>query len=59
MKVSDFGIVRDLEGTNAKASTFVGTLTYMSPERIAGEPYDAKVRDAEARAMGGWKGWNG
>ena len=43
VKVSDFGIVRDLEGTEAKASTFVGTLTYMSPERIAGEPYDAKA----------------
>ena len=41
--MSDFGIACDLEGTDAKASTFVGTLTYMSPERIAGEPYDEKV----------------
>jgi len=27
------------DGTQAKASTFVGTLTYMSPERISGEEY--------------------
>ena len=28
-----------MDGTQAKASTFVGTLTYMSPERISGEEY--------------------
>ena len=35
-KISDFGIVREMEDTLAKADTFVGTLTYMSPERISG-----------------------
>jgi serine/threonine protein kinase len=39
VKVSDFGIVREMESTVAKANTFVGTLTYMSPERISGEEY--------------------
>lgn len=34
VKVSDFGIVKELESTADKANTFVGTLTYMSPERI-------------------------
>ncbi|GMF16006.1 unnamed protein product [Phytophthora lilii] len=37
VKVSDFGIVREMENSMAKATTFVGTLTYMSPERIASE----------------------
>ena len=40
-KISDFGIVRELESTEAMASTFVGTWTYMSPERILGETYGA------------------
>jgi serine/threonine protein kinase len=39
VKVSDFGIVKEVENTVAQANTFVGTLTYMSPERISGEPY--------------------
>lgn len=37
VKISDFGIVREMENSMAKATTFVGTLTYMSPERIASE----------------------
>ncbi|RHY32485.1 hypothetical protein DYB32_002521 [Aphanomyces invadans] len=37
MKVSDFGIAKEMENSIAKAITFVGTLTYMSPERIASE----------------------
>lgn len=37
VKVSDFGIVKEMENSVAKATTFVGTLTYMSPERIASE----------------------
>lgn len=39
VKISDFGIVREMENSMAKATTFVGTLTYMSPERIASEAY--------------------
>jgi serine/threonine protein kinase len=34
VKVSDFGIVREVEDSGAVAETFVGTFTYMSPERI-------------------------
>ena len=38
VKVSDFGIVREMEDASM-ANTFVGTLSYMSPERIAGNSY--------------------
>ncbi len=37
MKVSDFGIVKEMGTAQSMANTFVGTLTYMSPERISGE----------------------
>lgn len=39
VKVSDFGISSHLDGTSDNAHTFVGTLTYMSPERLKGEHY--------------------
>jgi len=39
VKLSDFGISRQLEKTHAFSKTFVGTVTYMSPERLVGEPY--------------------
>uniref|UniRef100_A0AAV1UNV8 Serine/threonine protein kinase n=1 Tax=Peronospora matthiolae TaxID=2874970 RepID=A0AAV1UNV8_9STRA len=39
VKISDFGISRDLESTLAKATTFTGTLLYMAPERISGGTY--------------------
>ena len=40
VKVSDFGIVRELDPSDDdKASTFVGTLNYMSPERVSGGTY--------------------
>ncbi|KAF0686231.1 Aste57867_21936 [Aphanomyces stellatus] len=42
VKVSDFGIAKEMENSIAKATTFVGTLTYMSPERIASEAYSYK-----------------
>jgi len=42
IKISDFGIARKLEHSISMASTFTGTLTYMSPERISGESYDTK-----------------
>ena len=38
VKVSDFGIVREIADTQEMAKTFVGTLTYMSPERIRWAP---------------------
>ena len=37
VKVSDFGIVKEMGTAQSMANTFVGTLTYMSPERISGE----------------------
>ena len=47
VKISDFGIARNLDPESDKnlqtgeqqAKTFVGTLTYMSPERIGGGEY--------------------
>lgn len=39
VKISDFGVCSQLESTVANAHSFVGTVTYMSPERLRGEPY--------------------
>jgi len=39
VKISDFGIVRDVREGEIDVETFVGTMLYMSPERINGEPY--------------------
>ena len=38
-KVSDFGISAFVDNTLAQCHTFLGTVTYMSPERIDGQPY--------------------
>ncbi|KAF3332820.1 mitogen-activated protein kinase kinase 3 isoform X3 [Carex littledalei] len=38
-KITDFGISTELENTMALCATFVGTVTYMSPERIRNEGY--------------------
>lgn len=37
VKVSDYGCLRSLD--DALASTFTGTMTYLSPERISGQGY--------------------
>lgn len=39
IKVADFGISRALDKTNTFAHSFVGTVSYMSPERITAESY--------------------
>lgn len=40
IKICDFGVSSELEGSVAE--TFVGTGTYMAPERIQGSPYTVK-----------------
>lgn len=40
VKLSDFGISRTMDSTIAVANTFVGTSTYMSPERALGSNYN-------------------
>jgi len=42
VKLSDFGVSRVLEG-DAKGQTFVGTVGYMSPERLQGDKYTYKA----------------
>lgn len=41
-KLCDFGVSRELTNSLAMADTFVGTSTYMSPERIQGLTYGIK-----------------
>lgn len=41
-KLCDFGVLRELTNSMAMADTFVGTSTYMSPERIQGLTYSIK-----------------
>jgi len=38
-KLTDFGVSAQLENTMAACKTFVGTVTYMSPERLEGKVY--------------------
>ncbi|OQR88096.1 mitogen-activated protein kinase kinase [Achlya hypogyna] len=40
VKLTDFGLARELNGTFDMANTFVGTFKYMSPERIQNHPYN-------------------
>ena len=42
IKIGDFGISRVLMGGSDRASTFVGTPYYMSPEVLKHEQYDEK-----------------
>lgn len=39
VKLTDFGISRELEKANYFSHTFVGSINFMSPERIAGKNY--------------------
>lgn len=40
IKLTDFGIARELGNSFDMANTFVGTFKYMSPERVQNEPYE-------------------
>ncbi|KAL5698679.1 mitogen-activated protein kinase kinase [Ranunculus cassubicifolius] len=42
VKITDFGVSATLATTSAERNTFVGTCTYMSPERISGSKYSSK-----------------
>ena len=43
--MSDFGIIKELDGMTGvdSSETFVGTLNYMSPERVFGKAYTSKA----------------
>jgi len=43
IKIGDFGISKQLNNVNENAKTQIGTLSYMAPEIIKGEPYNKKV----------------
>lgn len=42
VKLTDFGISRDFEQSQEFMKTVVGTISYMSPERLAAQKYNAK-----------------
>jgi mitogen-activated protein kinase kinase 1 len=42
VKLTDFGIAREMENSMQMAKTFVGTFKYMSPERMQSRPYNYK-----------------
>ncbi len=41
LKIADFGVSGKIDCTIACLSSWVGTMTHMSPERLWGEPYYA------------------
>ena len=49
IKLSDFGVSSELTNSVAVCSSWVGTVTYMSPERISGERYSF---DADVWSLG-------
>ena len=43
IKLTDFGVARELDSPSAKLTSQSGTYKYMAPEICKGEPYDCKV----------------
>lgn len=43
MKLSDFGISKELDGSAAMLMSAVGSFRYMSPERLLAEKYDSSA----------------
>jgi serine/threonine protein kinase len=43
VKITDFGVSQTLDCTAGNVNSFVGTVTYMSPERLRGEGYVTNV----------------
>ena len=43
VKLTDLGISKTLDATIGAASTFVGTMQYMSPERLTNKGYDSRA----------------
>lgn len=41
VKLTDFGISKELESTDSMSNTAIGTCKYMSPERLLGQRYDS------------------
>jgi len=39
LKLTDFGLAKEKVSDDSKTSSFCGTVEYMSPEMIKGEPY--------------------
>jgi hypothetical protein len=39
IKISDFGLLKELDDTMSVTTSFLGTLTYLSPERLTSLPY--------------------
>eukprot|EP00995_Heteronema_vittatum_P005980 NODE_1944_length_862_cov_267.134071_g1362_i0.p1 GENE.NODE_1944_length_862_cov_267.134071_g1362_i0~~NODE_1944_length_862_cov_267.134071_g1362_i0.p1 ORF type:complete len:230 (+),score=103.60 NODE_1944_length_862_cov_267.134071_g1362_i0:24-692(+) len=43
IKITDFGVGGQVMATGATASTFIGTINYMAPERLKGGKYTSSV----------------
>lgn len=39
VKLADFGLLKELKSPDEKITAFLGTMTYLSPERLDNEPY--------------------
>ena len=51
VRLGDLGLARKLAGPTDMATTQVGTIVYLSPEIISGQPYNSKVGLARIRII--------